>query len=976
MLRPSFLLALAAAAGAITPALPAEKSSDLVALRAGTAHLVEDGRVLEGGVTILVRDGLIEAIGADIAVPPNAQVVDYGPDAVVIPGIVAAASPLGLGRASTRSAEPGLSAVDGFDWYARNAWELSAGVTSAYVQPAAGRLIAGQGSVVKLAGADREHRLLAERAAIQGSIASDARRTPGHWDPPLPATVDVGLGRAYPQLPRSITGAIWSLGVLIDAAEAGEEAADFGPHAAGDLAPLLDAGLPWRIRAEEEPEIRALARFAAERDLELIVEGAGRAGSLGPELADANASVVVRLPFTPNASGRRLGKGPDEIWPRYDVAARLVEAGVRVAFAADSPRQLRFAASLGSRGGLDAAAALRAITLSPAEMHHVDERVGSIAVGKDADFAVLNGPPLGGGSSVVATWIDGAVVWSSAAHQEDGAVVIDVDELHLGNGEVLEPGQVLMRGGKIAEVGRRVARPAGATVVRGRAAMPGMIDALGYLGLEGSSKVPATDFDMERIVGPGDHVDRRVARAGVTTVVMSPRKASRSGAPMMAYKPAATDFDGQVVESPAALRVRWSSTDRSRAGGDVMGLLQKAVEYHMKWSEYEQAMARWVPPVEPPAAPAEKKAEDDDEAEAEAANGAEAKAEESKDDGKKKRRRGKKKKKERVFDPDPITGIWLGSVVVPPAAGEERVRFQLRLEDGAVEGWLRCGAVSDSLMPVKGTFELVEPEEEDGEKSQVLAISGLGSRGYFTLRGTIEGEDLEAPVLKAVLEFGAARAEFEASRQTRDYPVAERTERRRPEKVDEPKPPKGKPKQPKLDAKLEPVRRAILGETVIVCEVSRSDEILACVAAFEAVGIRPVLLGASGIRWISDDIAGRVRGVLLSHRITDSDPEEGVRLRNRFAELQQAGIPVAFHSAAEEGAADLPLMAAYAVSEGMSPEGAMRSLTLEAAWIMGLEQQVGRIARGYGADVLLLDGSPLDPSTRVLRTFVNGVEVH
>ena len=123
---------------------------------------------------------------------------------------------------------------------------------------------------------------------------------------------------------------------------------------------------------------------------------------------------------------------------------------------------LRFAAGVAMRGGLPAAAGLRAITLTPAEILGVNARVGSIAFGKDADFTIFNGPPLDMTSSVVATWIAGEVAWK--AH-ESAAVVLEVDELHLGDGHVLAPGQVLMSGGKIVEVGRKVAHPRGATVV-------------------------------------------------------------------------------------------------------------------------------------------------------------------------------------------------------------------------------------------------------------------------------------------------------------------------------------------------------------------------------------------------------------------------------------------------------------------------------------------------------------------------------
>src|SRR6185295_5554132 len=120
----------------------------------------------------------------------------------------------------------------------------------------------------------------------------------------------------------------------------------------------------------------------------------------------------------------------------------------------------------------------------------------------------------------------------------------------------------LMQDGRIREVGARVSHPRGATVVRGQSCMPGMIDAFGHLGLEGSRKVPGTDYDLEAIVAPGDEVDRRVALEGITTVVLTPRGASDSGAPVMAYKPAARELEQQIVGDPVALRLRWDEANR------------------------------------------------------------------------------------------------------------------------------------------------------------------------------------------------------------------------------------------------------------------------------------------------------------------------------------------------------------------------------------------------------------------------------
>ncbi|HEX6881888.1 MAG TPA: amidohydrolase family protein [Planctomycetota bacterium] len=956
---------------------PAPAGRGFVAVRAGTIHLVEDGRVLSGA-TILVKDGKIQAVGADVALPPDALVVDYGPDAVIVPGLVAAYSSYALGFPSERTADPTLSALDAFDTYRVNGDALSGGVTSAYLTPADNRLIAGTAAVVKLAGQRDAARVLSAEAALHGAIDASARSTPGYWDPPIPVMVDVELGYARPQLPRTTMGAIVALGELLDLAGDPDDArlvSEYGPRTGLALARALAAKVPLRLAASDAEEIRALLAFAAERRVPLVLDRAEGAGAVADEIAAAGVPVVYRLPWVPNAPAVDRGKEEDARWPTLDVPARLVKAGARVAITGSSPRDLLFAARLASRGGLEPAAALRAITLAPAEILGVAQRVGSLRAGKDADLCVLNGDPLASSTSVLATWVDGEVAWTPDRHaREDArgsrATVIEVEELHVGDGEVLRPGQLLIQDGRIREVGARVSHPRGATVVRGKTCMPGMIDAFGHLGLEGSRKVPGTDFTLATILDPGDALDRRVARQGITTVVLTPRSASDSGAPVAAYKPAARELEHLMVADPAALRLRWDDPVRLRSGQNVRGLLAKARDYRQKWLEYEQAMAKWVPPAEPAAEPEKK--EDEKAADAKEGQTSEAKEEkkeesdkkEDKKDEKKDSRSKKKKGEPEELEPDPITGLWQADLPQPEPAAPAKLKLRAKLaragESAAVEGNLRCDALSATLIEFEGWFD---------REARTLTLSGVGSRGWVELTGELKEGKL---AVKARVDGKEHEATLE--RTSKEYVVAGRSERGT-EKSETPKEPKGKPREPKLDGKLEPLRRAMDGTAALVVEVERARDILDCVAACNEAGIRPVLYGAREAHLVLEQIAGKVAGVLPASTVVVAEAERGTDYRVPYAELQNAGIRVAFPSEAEEGAIDLPLRAAYAVANGMSPEGALRALTADAAAMLAIDGRVGRLAPGLDADVLLLDGPPLDPATSVLRAWVAGEEV-
>jgi imidazolonepropionase-like amidohydrolase len=931
-------------------------ASTHVAVRAGTIHVIPGNAPLVGGATLLLRDGRVVAAGADLPIPPDAQVIDFGSDAVIIPGLVAARSTYALGEPSPRTADPGMRAVDGFNPDRRiYLSDLAGGVTSAYIAPARDRLIAGQGAVVKLAGDDLERRILLESAALQGSVGVGARSVPGYWDPPVPASVDVGLGRVEQQLPGSLMGAMTALRELLAFARGqSDRSLEYGAATGPLLRELLRAGVPWRMEADSAEEIRALLALAESEKLPLVIEGAEQSKDLAAEIARVGAKVVLTVDIAPESEGRNLGLEIDSRWPTYDHAQALVAAGVPLAIATSDnlrTRDLFFAAALASRGGLSPDAALYAITLGSAEVLGVQSRVGSLEPGKDADFAVLNGAPLAISTSVVSTWIDGVEAWKAPA--SEGAVVIEVDELYIGDGTMIAPGQVLLRDGRVAEVGRRVAHPRGAQVVHGRAAMPGMIDAGGHLGLEGAGKAPATDFKLTRILEPPDHVDRRVARAGVTTVVLAPRGATKTGTPMMAYKPAGGDLATRVLADPVALRLQWSDRNRLESGKDVRELLQKAVAYDQKWKEYEAAIATWKPAPEV-AAPAE-------EAKPAEGDAAKPKEEESKDKDKEKEddKPKKKKSEEEEAEVDPFAGIWEADIVVPPGVEASHLRLRMEREDEDLVGSLRCDAVSETLVELTGTFT-------DG----AVKLRGLGSRGWVDVRGKPAKGKFEGHVA-----MGQAEIAFTAERTSTELPRAQRAERRK-QKVEPEKEPKGKPKEPGRDEKLEPLRRAIHGQAAVVVAVDRREEIRECVAAFEKAGIKPVLFGAEDAWRMADELAGRVAGVLLSQRVLEGEPRGGLAsVRNRYAELAAAGIPLAFHSSAEEGAAELSITAAYAVSLGLGPDVALRALCADAARMFTLQNRVGRLSAGLDGDVLLLDGPPLDPRTRVLRAWVAGQEV-
>ncbi len=979
---------------------------DIVVVRAGTVHPGGGQAAIENGV-VVTEDGKVVAVGraADIAVPAGATSIDYGPGAVIIPGLVAVDSGYTPSGPGPRTADPSLLAIDKFDPYSNLVSALRSGITTVYLAPARGRLIAGQGAVVKSGGSelgDPAGRVLLESAGLHGSISREARSTPGYWEPPVPATVDVGLGVEAPQLPRTTMGAVLALEELFAFAGGDDSfAEEYGKLTGPALAKAIKDGMTWRMGAETPGEVRAILDAAAQFKFTLVVDGAGRAASLAEDLAKSGTPVIAR-PHYRGASN--FGKSETADWPEYDTIARMVGEGVKVAIATPSgmgTSDLRFAAGLAMRGGLPADAALAAITQNAAEILGVSDRVGSLSAGKDADMVVLTGAPMSTSSTVVATYVNGHLAWSPemtvapksspkrgvrrgnrSSHASAPAVVISVDELHVGNGVVHSPGEVLLKDGKIAAVAPRVARPAGAIVVRAAAAMPGMIDAYGHLGTEGGNRAFSTRFDTKRILEPGDYADREVAKRGVTTVNLISRNLG-SLTPSIAYKPAASGFDDLVIDDVAAVRMGWDSGIIALSGGNVKQTLARAEQYAKAWDKYEADMAKWTPPA--PETKSDDKEEDEDD--------------ESDDDEGDKDDKKKKKKKER--DPaKAVTGVFEGAVTMEGSEEPVSARFQFSEdEDGAITGSARLGAF-DELLELSGSrtdydvvltvetpdgdwsFHLAQiysndPEPKKSKKEKKDDDKDKGDKKDDDKKKS-EAKDADDDTVKTYLRGDVKMGDkvlgtADLTQTASDYKVV-----RRPVRIPEDKPrtkaPKGMPKKPSIDPDLEPLRRAMKGEAAVMVTVTRRDQVLACVDTFEKYGIKPILFDSSEAHLVADQIAGRIAGVMIPRNRTEVTT--GGVTRNKLVELSAAGIPVAFLSQAEEGAAELGVIAAMAVARGLSPSAAIQGLTSHAAKMLCIGDRVGTLAPGMDADVIVLDGSPMEVSSSVERVFVNGREIH
>src|SRR5690625_3426912 len=381
-----------------------------------------DGEPIEGG-TVLVVDGVIREVGADVAVPDGVPVVDAA-GSWVLPGLVEAHAHLGVseegegwaGSDVNERTHPDGAALRALD--AINVEEegfrdaLLGGVTAAVVKPGSANPIGGQTVAIKTwGGRTVDEQVFRERVSVKSALGENPKRVYGEQKT-LPST---RLGVAK---------------VIRDAFVRAQNYRDKRDHALAEgkpverdlgletLAAVLEGDLIWDQHTHRHDDIATAIRLAEEFGYRLVVNH----GTDGAKIADVLAERDVPVIYGPLITSRSKVELRDR-----DVAnlGRLARAGVRVAITTDHPvvpiNYLVHQASLAVKEGLDRDVALRAMTIEPARMLGLDDRVGALRPGLDGDVVVWSGDPLDLFSRVQRVFITGTEVYT----QERGVVERD-----------------------------------------------------------------------------------------------------------------------------------------------------------------------------------------------------------------------------------------------------------------------------------------------------------------------------------------------------------------------------------------------------------------------------------------------------------------------------------------------------------------------------------------------------------------------
>jgi len=370
-----------------------------IAITGGTVYPVSGPKI--ENATVLIRDGKIAAVGANVAVPAGTTRIDAS-GKWVTPGLIDGAGQMGLreisavqntNEATLRGNEVAASfnVLEGINpastLIAVNRME---GITTTLAVPN-GSLIWGQAVMIDLDGATIEAMRVKSPAAMVADLSEGAKDAGG------------GSRAGVAQRLRR---------VLNDAREYATRRADYRRRQIQDLGasaadlealqPVLRGELPLLVVANRRSDIETALRIAKEYKLKLILAGAAEGWIIPQEIAAAGVPVLVE-PMDNIPSFDALGI-------RYENAPLLAKGGVKVALmetATENTRDLRQQAGNAVASGMPWEQALRAVTLTPAEIFGVADRYGSLEAGKVANVVVWTGDPFDFSTGVEHVFIRG-----------------------------------------------------------------------------------------------------------------------------------------------------------------------------------------------------------------------------------------------------------------------------------------------------------------------------------------------------------------------------------------------------------------------------------------------------------------------------------------------------------------------------------------------------------------------------------------
>ncbi len=389
----------------------------MIIIKNGTLLDVEKSKFEK--MDISIEDGKITGIKKSIKPKKDDEIID-ATDKIVAPGFIDAHCHLGLMGDSvgfenddvnekSDPITPQLRAIDGIDPMDRVFTEAyQGGITSVATGPGSANVIGGQFAAIKTFGKRIDKMIIKAPIAMKCAFGENPKRFYGtKGKMPTTRMGTAGMLRETLQKAKEY---------MLKSEAAGDDITKKPQYDARleALIPVLKKEIPLKAHAHKANDIFTAIRIAKEFNVKMTLDHSTDARCIVDELAEENYPMIVGPSLGHRTKVELINKS-------FRTAAVLNKARIKISITTDSPviplQHLPICAALAVKDGLDKWEALKAISINPAEILGLEDRVGSIKVGKDADIVIWSADPLQIDAKVEYTIIDGKVVFSGEGEE-------------------------------------------------------------------------------------------------------------------------------------------------------------------------------------------------------------------------------------------------------------------------------------------------------------------------------------------------------------------------------------------------------------------------------------------------------------------------------------------------------------------------------------------------------------------------------
>jgi imidazolonepropionase-like amidohydrolase len=593
-----------------------------------TNGIIEDGM-------ILIEDGKIARVGKDFSVPKGTKFVNAK---VVIPGLIDIHSHLGVysipfveensdGNEMTNPITPQVRALDSFNFDdpAIKAG-LAGGVTTIVSRPGSGNVIGGVSVAVKLKDAPPDEMVLKDIVDLKMAIEGNPVGVYGRKNQ-MPAT----LMAVYHLAEKAFLEAQDYMKSWEKYEKDKKDKKDATPPqrdlSKDMLVKVLKREIPVHIHCATASEIMSCIRLADQFNFKLSLGHCYWAHLIIDEIADRKDV--------------HFNTGPPMFFTYYDDMLRfknnpaiLAKAGLKVSLQTDAlgggQQNLLHLAALCYRYGMKEDDAIKSVTIREAEAVDLEDRIGSIERGKDADLVLLDGHPFEIATSVRKVIIDGKIEYENESRE---AQINSVDEMPNAGGQLLLPqgykktasfalkggtiltmagspvkdGVILVKDGKIEKIGENVSIPEDYPVIdaSGFVVMPGLISARSHVGISSNWRMQSSIDEISKPIVPQMEVKHAIEpqaphfsfcqELGITSAMVTPGNRNPIGGQGVVVKTAGAVVEKMIAKDKAVMVMGLGASAKreNQMPTTRMGVAALLRETFTKAKEYKEKMAKY-----------------------------------------------------------------------------------------------------------------------------------------------------------------------------------------------------------------------------------------------------------------------------------------------------------------------------------------------------------------------------------------------